>query len=236
MDPNTHQYLHFSLELISFISNIVLAGIAIAALYQITLAKRSLETARSDIELRSKREAVTLAADKVAKFAEDIIPKCNVEFRALMSAGISIDKWPLQNTLFDESSFKDWDTARKWEEQLRASKQVDSATRVLNQLESFAMYFAKGAADEQVAYSAVGAIFRNYVDRLAPHLVSLRILSLGSKDITTASGPFQNVVTLYEVWLSRARKETLQQEATRITSELSGILTSDILPIGTKSQ
>ena len=235
MDPNSHQYLRFSLELLSFLSNIVLACIAIAALYQIILAKRSLETARLDIELRSKREAVTLAADKVAEFAENIIPKCNLEFRTLMSAGISIDRWELQNNRFDESSFKDWNAALKWEEQLRASKQVDSATRVLNQLESFAMYFAKGAADEQVAYSAVGAIFRNYVDLLAPHLTSLRILS-GSKNAYVTSGPFQNVVTLYEVWLSRARKEALQQEATRITSELSGISTSDILPIGTKAQ
>jgi len=235
MDPNSHLYLRFSLELLSFLSNIVLACIAIAALYQIILAKRSLETARLDIELRSKREAVTLAADKVAEFAEYIIPKCNLEFRALVGGGISIDKWDLQNIRFDESSFKDWNAALKWEEQLRASKQIDSATRVLNQLESFAMYFAKGAADEQVAYSAVGAIFRNYVDRLAPHLTSLRIISLSSKDVNVASGPFQNVVTLYEVWLSRARKETLQQEATRITSELSGLSTSDILPIGTKA-
>ena len=64
MDPTAHQYLRFSLELLSYLSNIVLAGLAIAALYQIILAKRSLDIARSDIELRSKREAVTLAANR----------------------------------------------------------------------------------------------------------------------------------------------------------------------------
>lgn len=242
MDPNNHQYLRFALELLYFASGVILAVVSVIALYQILLAKRSikatndnikvavdaLETARSDIEMRSKREAVTLAADKCAEFAEHTIDKCNERFRKIIDAGIPVDIWPLENTKFDKSSIKDWAAAEQWEERLRVAKTRDPATEILNLLESFAMYFAKGAADEQVAYSAVGALFRDFVDRLAPHLILLRI-----KETDVVSGPFQNVLTLYEVWLSRARKEELESQAMRINSELSGIHTSDITPIGT---
>jgi hypothetical protein len=242
MDPNSHQYLRFALELFYFASGVILAVVGVIALYQIMLAKRSiktandnlklaaeaLETARSDIELRSKREAVTLAADKCAEFAEHTLDKCNERFKAISDAGVSVEIWPLENTRFDKSSIKDWAAADRWEERLRVAERRDQAAEILNLLESFAMYFAKGAADEQVAYSAVGALFRDFVNRLAPHLILLRI-----KETDIVSGPFQNVVTLYEVWDSRSRKQELETNAMRISSELSRIHTSDITPIGT---
>jgi hypothetical protein len=90
MDPNNHQYLRFAFELLYFASGIIVAAVGVVAIYQIMLAKDALETARSDIEMRSKREAVTLAADKCAQFGEKTIDKCSERFRAIHDAGISL--------------------------------------------------------------------------------------------------------------------------------------------------
>jgi hypothetical protein len=241
MDPNAHQHLRFFLELLSFVGNFIVAVVAAVALYQIILAKRSigtanqnlklaadaLETARSDIELRSKREAVTLAADRCAAFA-DKIPECAASLNAIVTTGTPIKTWILEDTRFSKSSIKDWDAAKQWLDQLQPP-QRDQASSILNLLESFAMYFAEGAADERVAYSSVGPVFCSYVDRLAPYLILLR-----AKEAAVASGAFQNIVTLYEVWTSRMKRHMLESERRIISAKLSGIDTSDIPPIGTK--
>jgi hypothetical protein len=97
------------------------------------------------------------------------------------------------------------------------------------------MYFAKGAADAEIAYPAVGAVFCEWVELLAPHLIMLRSKDL-QKEIQTTSGPFQNIVELYAGWWSRSTKEALELEASRISSRLSNIHTSEIPPIGTRAR
>jgi hypothetical protein len=130
MDANTFLTVRSILELLYFLSGVVLAGVGVVALYQIVVASRALktanenlvlaaaavETARLDIELRSKREAVTLAADKCAEFAATI----GQTYTEL--TGISSVRWTLENTNFDESSIKDWAAASNWERELRKSQ------------------------------------------------------------------------------------------------------------------
>ena len=242
MALSTFQTVRSILEVLYFLSSVVLACVGLVALYQIILAKRVLstaneslkvavsavETARLDIELRSKREAVTLAADKCAEFGPTIL-----EVYQKLNGMPATRRWTLENTSFDESSIKEWEAATLWERNLRKAQKIDDATIILNQLEAFAMYFAKGAADAQVAYPAVGAVFCDWVERLAPHLIMMRSKDL-QKQIHATSGPFQNVVELYSAWSSRSTKEALELDASRISSRLSGMQVSDILPIGTK--
>ncbi len=228
MNPNAHQYLRFFLEMLFFVSGIILAGVGVTALYQIVLAKRSIETARSDIELRSKREAVTLAADRCAVFATVTHRECKDSLNKIANAGVTIRNWTLENNAFEKSSIKDWEEAKQWLKQLQP-EQLNDAGKILNLLESFAMYFAEGAADETVAYSSVGPIFCSYVNRLAPYLILLR-----AKEATVASGSFENITKLYDVWASRLKRHALESERKGIDLELSSLWPSEIKPIGTK--
>ncbi len=91
------------------------------------------------------------------------------------------------------------------------------------------MYFAKGAADEQIAYPAVGSVFCLWVTYLAPCLISLR-----KHDPNITSGPYQNIVALFSAWSSRIKKEELELKRFEISSELLGIHSSDIPAIGTR--
>ena len=243
MDPNQHQHLRFVLELLYFLSGAVLACVSLIALYQIILTKKSilaaneslklaaeaLDVARLDIQVRSKREAVNLASDMCERFARDVIPEMKEKRKAILEAGVSFDEFVLSNSNFDSSSIKDWPAAQRWLQQLKAAGQWDAVMKMNNLLESFAMYFAKGAADEHVAYSAVGAVFCAYVARLAPHFIAART---GQAD--GPSGTFQNTVELYKVWSSRMRREELEWQKARISSSLSEIPTSEIHPIGTR--
>ena len=145
--------------------------------------------------------------------------------------GVEVKNWNLSNSAFDRTSIAGWNEATEWISKMDTARVTDRAISMLNHLESFAMYFAKGAADEQVAYTAAGAVFCNYVDELSPLLTCSE-----EKKTQVASGPFQNVVDLYRCWASRMEKENLESQQSKIASALSSIHTSEIPPIGPDSR
>lgn len=238
--PSWFTFVRAILEIAYLLSGVVLAGVGIAALYQLKLAKENLliatdalKTAKADIQLRVRREAATLAADKCEHFGDHTLPQIQNNLNTLAGAGIKLSTWPLENKLFNESSIKEWEAPNLWISQIIASEKTRNATlSILNFLEGFAVYFAKGAADEEVAYPSIGFAFCNLVETFAPYLIRLR----EHKIPNTPSGPYLNIVELYSSWSARAKREQLETEAIEIKSKLSSISENKIKPIGIDGQ
>ena len=96
VSPQSVDHLRYWLEIAYFLSGVVLATFAGIALYQLKLAKdqltlakdsiftaqenlklaaQGLDTAKTDIKLRIKREAIVLAAQQCEKYADHILPR-----------------------------------------------------------------------------------------------------------------------------------------------------------------
>jgi len=97
------------------------------------------------------------------------------------------------------------------------------------------MYFAKGAADEEIAYPAVGAVFCDNVLVFAPLLISLK----KHENPNMASGPFQNLIHLFGLWSTRAKRDSLEaaavvheSEASKTRREAEELKVERINPIG----
>jgi hypothetical protein len=139
----------------------VLAIVAIIALVQvgaaIQQAKSSLDqtkllleqvnVSRQDIILRSRREALALALEQCKRFAEVIIPHLDMVQQKVESKGY---KPPIKVHLdfrfipADQHRF----TAELWVKDVPLPKEI---INVLNEMESFAIYFACDLAHEEVA-------------------------------------------------------------------------------------
>ena len=191
-------------EVLSFLSSIILAALGFAIFRQLKFSKQSIETAqedlkvasdalttaKDDLQIRIRRESVILAAEQVEKFGKEIIPSAAKVVDRVRAEGIQINEWKLENTLFDTASIKDFEAANKWLRSFKKPEDVPALIQILNGLESFAIYFVGGAADERVAYPSVSPVFCSLVRQLAPLLVSLR-----QKKSQIVSRPYQNTVT-----------------------------------------
>ncbi len=234
-------HLRYWMEIAYFASGIVLACLGCGALYQLILARRQLaltrdsvsaavdavKTAREDIQVRSQREAVCLAASQIEKFADETMPRINQNIYAMREGGLQMVLWRPASTNFDAVVADELERARTWLDQLMKNDLVRTAGfENVNKLEAYALYFVKGAADEMVAFPTTARIFCDIVEWHAPLLIELR--HLGIKPGITP-GPFINTVELYNKWKARLRLE----EARKIHDSVSGSDVAPIPPIGT---
>jgi hypothetical protein len=229
------------LELAYFCSGVVVAVASSFVMYQMYLAKETLKSlkqqvslaaaalsvARDDIKIRSQREAVTLAAELCVKISEQIFPRVNKNLEPIKAKGIEIRRWSLTDSSFDDAKYIAQADVRKWLDALVAGGVVGQVIAILNDMEGFAIYFTRGAADEEVAYPVIGAVFCEWVEWFAPHLAAVR-----TKQFNVTSGPYQNIVELYKVWAARGKRKQLELEANKINLELSGLSVPEVKPIG----
>src|SRR5262245_43469006 len=97
------------LELAYFVSGIVIAVAACrglrqpsyakdglkAAKEQLRLATGAIESPREDMHTRSKREAVTLAAQQCEKFGSTMVPSITKRFIEVTNSGVELISWRL---------------------------------------------------------------------------------------------------------------------------------------------
>jgi hypothetical protein len=232
------------LELAYFASGVVIACASVVLLYQLWLAKQTLSAlhgqlktaieavtvAREDIRIRSQREAVELAADRCEKFAEYTLPQVNVHLDAVKNQAIQFKRWGITESTFDDTAYTQRQDVRVW--MTSVDKNTDTTNHILKalNLEAFAIYFARGAADEGVAYPVVGPIFCVWVEQLAPHLIAMRTHT--AQGVT--SGAYQNTVELYKVWSARSRRTELEKDKSKIDKALSRLPAPEVRPIGTE--
>ncbi len=214
--PYWYQVLRAILELLYFFSGIVLAVGLIVAIQQLRLAKKDLRT-------RYRREAVMAALEqsrRFAQFLEHYPTHCHVIVDG--SPTISLVRWSLANVAFDLTSLDVKGNAGNWITTLAKSQPRFAAViTVCNELESFALPFAKGAADESTAYDATAIVFCELVETYAPALIALRqrLLVDSATRTPVASGPYLSTIKLYEVWRSRLTKDALSAQAKALEAQ-----------------
>lgn len=237
--------LRAGLELAYFAAGIVVAVASVLVLRQVTVARETLHTlkeqlrlasaaiavAQEDIQVRSRREAVALAAERCERFSDTVIPRVTTNLSAIHANGVRLQRWSVEGVGFDDPAYLQRNDVRAWLSSVeKAPVCVGHMTAVLNDCEAFAIYFARGAAEEEVAYPVVGALFCEWVEFLAPHLVAMRTKKING----ITAGSFQNTIAIYELWVSRTKRKDLELEANKINLKLSGLNVPEIRPIGTK--
>lgn len=207
-------------ETLIHISPAIVAFASILALGQLWIAKK-------DIHTRSKREAVCMAAEKCETVAKEILPMYQ-RFFVPNQDKMKLGTWSLRNDDFSANSMEKPEEGRKWVDDLKSNDYFIVSLDFLNRLEGLAMYFANGAADEKVAFSAIGSVFCYWVEQFAPILIQVREDSISK----TTSGPFQNTVDLYKVWAVRMKRSRIQNEIDALSARLSASKSTEIKPIG----
>jgi hypothetical protein len=239
----THPQLHEWLELLYFSSGIIVAVAALIGLRQLFLAKslltateqqvrlanEALSQAKTDLETRSRRESVVLAAERCADFA-NIVMRGLKQLETAIDAGVQVTRWKLKDADFNWKSLEDEKQGKAWAaEVLKTPSAHNEIAACANDLEGFAIYFATGAADEELACPVAGPVFCERVEYLAAHIISARE---GTAGLT--SGPYQNTIRLYNLWSERLKAQQLTKDLTRTKQQLGALKPDRIRPIGTR--
>jgi hypothetical protein len=208
------------LELLSLLSGPSLVIIGIIALSQLKIAK-------TDIRLRSKREAATLAASQCQKYFEVVIPLLNELDR-------EFDRLKLPKYTGSIGDFTGEDLATRapvWLKnhliQIREKQfNIQTLVKAINSLEAFAVFFTRRVADEEMAFSSVGQTFCNSIEGLYPLIAMVRQRG--------KLGHYDNLVALYKLWASRVQRHRLEDEYQSIAAKLKTVPSANISAIGTE--
>jgi hypothetical protein len=189
------------LEQLSWAANIILAFAAVLALLQLRLAATQLKISRNDIQLRSRRESVAIALEQCERFAHEIVPRSNEIAKEMFSRKCKFPEnvdptFPLIPIESDPASAQILKT------------DPDLTIKIinyLNELESFAMYFASDLADESMAFQPAAFTFCNSCEFYR--------FFIGSYRHPNKVKLYENLVKLYNIWKPRLKRTVLEEQA-----------------------
>ena len=209
------------LSLASSASTIVVAAAAVLALRQLKLAREQIETTKELFKLQSRRASIEAAVVECKRFAETVIQD-NVKIMQFCSDE-SI-------TIFDDVKFScdgesiTVDPRGLNPEHIQKLKKISATINSFcNGIESHALYFLSGVADENLAYHTNARAYLELCE------TAYKIFALSGKD-NEHIAPIQ---TLYVRWYKRLEAEQLEKEEMKIRTKLATYKNPTIRPIGT---
>ena len=214
------EFIDFSksfIENLYFISGFILALMAIVGIYHLVLTKRA-------IKINSARHAADLAAAQVELYCSKTIPLQDIYYKSKMDNNIKKIEYEVGEFSLDHIYSTFGKEKVKIILQERINIMLDHFLPVINSMEAFAIYFTKGVADEEIAFSASGETFCHSVKSLYIEISFCR-----GKD----SKAFENTVLLYKLWSERIKKEKLTKSKEVLENKLKQISEKKINPIGT---
>jgi len=205
-------------ENIYLLSGPVIAILGFVAILQLKLTKKTLQ-------ITSKRQAAELATRQVEIYTNEIIIQQNQIDEFEKTNGIKridIDcKLFTQDELFNLMSNEN--ISKRRDDFL---KNVNSIVTMLNSMETFSLYFTKGIADEEIAYSAIGVTFCETVKHYS--------FELSASRYEAEENVYYNIIKLYDIWNSRIQSENLNKEILIKQNEFKQLSKKKIDIIGTK--
>ncbi len=192
------------------------------------LTAESLLVAKQDIQVRSEREAVTLAASLCERFAEKV-PVLNDHFQSIYSKGINRISWDLGSEKLKQMNLDGMENAQEWIMDLKNKNAENNAFYIANFLEGYAIYFNKGAASEEVAYQATGAVFCDFVNRLIPFIIDCRD---ENPTVGRVSGPFENTIEMFTLWQDRQKSIHLESQIQVMQEQANSLDAAPRKPLG----
>lgn len=206
--------------LVSGLSSIVLLIVAWRGLSSLKLTqedleltKQDLKLTKDDIETRSQREAIVIAVEQANIMRKELFPMYEELLQLFATAQV-----PMFVTSGAEVSFSETEEqakiekARHWIGTLTRDMQ-EKTLALMNALEIWAMPFAHGLADQEKAFEPCSNGFCSIVITLYPHILFQR------RDNKQHSGPFQNVVKLFNAWHGQKEVSRLLKDARRWQAE-----------------
>ncbi len=179
------------IKIIYYISNPLLVILGFIALLQIWA---TIKTSK----ISSKRNSATLAAKQCEIFSSEIMPLFDDLSKTEKELGLKTTVFldDLDGVLDD----KILQSVENYYPNIVYKQKVKIA---INKLESFAIYFTKGVADKEIAFSSVGIELCNYVKRY-----SLLI----AYEINQNKNKFTNLNELYNQWKIEIKDIVLENE------------------------
>lgn len=198
------------------------AVLTLAVLVVTGIGLYSIRVAKKDIRLRAERETKSRAIDRCREMREVLFPMHGVWLARLRIANIELFIKDATHVTFDETGSKaKLQDATAWVNALQPDLK-NEATALMNTLECWAMCFTHGLADAKVAETPCATAYCQMVVSLYPCILYHRHLS-------PTSGPYRNLVNLFESWYAPKTQATLlaQLERAKKLAKLPD-------PIGTK--
>lgn len=227
------------LELLYFISGIILMITAFVALKQLKIAKEDIELAKQNIELakeesklRSKREAISLTATVCSDF-KDVIANQIRNRVALKGINLTLYTGSIDSDFTFNNDCTIWYTTLSNDPKNKPVLDEINVeiVKFLNDLEAFAFYFTSGVCDEQIAFSSHALVFCQFVKDYYPVI---------ARERTANHLGYQPIVELYSIWSIRLEKIKIEREAAaaeKVVQNLRQVAASktdsSISPIGT---
>ena len=197
-------------ELLYFISGIVIAGTAIVALRQLTLAKR-------ELSVNSQRDALRITAEQCENYLKNIVP-LHLELNEQIEKNNikCFDGWKVEiihNTISIQHSSENVNND--------VQPVINLIFNILDATEAFSNYFIFGLADEEKAYRTIGYAYIGNTEKLMPILLCI-----------DNSGYYRSTIDLFAMWKNNYEKDVLNQNKNEIDDRLSLKPNNYIKPIG----
>lgn len=181
------------LELIYFVSTIVLTGVAFYGLKQLRLTKQIATK-------NAKRESIKFATERCQYFAETIVSartKAMTTYRQLKLTCLNDQRFKIEKGEIVEHNFDRQKIALCEREVLSISS---AFVELLNYLEAFAIPFVAGVADDELGFQETASAFCQFLAELMIVVAAFR-----------NQGPrFESCVRLYESWNVRLEAQKLK--------------------------
>jgi len=216
------------LEILYFASGIVIMILVGFGLWQlklakdqISLAKDQLETSKNIFKTQSKRAAIEAAVVECRRYSETIVQD-----------SLALDKYCHEHdiTFFDDAEFEKTEEGFSVnlekiddEDVKKLAGAEDIINRYLNGLESYALFFLSGVADEKIAFHTNGKTFIESAER------GFKIFPICGIEQEDA----EPVKALYFMWHKKLEAKRLKIEKEKIEQKLSGYKDKSIKAIGT---
>lgn len=209
------------LEVLYFVSSILIMFFIAFGLWQLKLTKKQIETTKEIFKMQSTRESIEMAIVECRRFSEIIIQD-----------SLALEKFCKENnvTYFKDVIFIKTDNGFKVDpknvkntdiEKLRNAE--DIINRYLNGLEAYALFFLSGVADEKIAFHTNGKTFIKFAEE------GFKLIPISNIE----NDDFHSVKVLYSMWYKKQEAKKLKIERMKIDKKLSLYEEKNIKPLGT---
>lgn len=203
-------------ETASQISQVVIAVAASVGLTQLWIAK-------NDIKIRSQREAMTLAAQQIDRFRENI-PQID-KLLAMLVLLKSNKRIRLDEYTHEEVQNKYLEEYKSFEINFTNPDYQRLMVDVGNIMESFSVYFSEKIADEEIAFLPIAPMFCEVVERNYFFYCFHR-----------KQRPFlyNHTIKLYSLWSKKIKKNNLLFQQETLSREIATVDVASPRPLGTE--
>jgi len=221
VEPTIFLQVRDWLEILYFLSGIIVMILVAFGLWQLKIAKDQLETTKEIFKTQCKRAAVESAVIECRRFSETCV-----------QSSLALRKYCIDNEIkyFEQVEFEETDNGfklgMKKVEKEGALKLVGAEVilnEFINGLEAYALFFLSGVADEKIAFHSNGSTFVELCE------IAFKVFPVAKVSDEDA----KPIKALYFMWREKLKANKLKVEQRNIEEKLQGYEDKTLRAIGT---